>query len=109
MSATITATKTTQVVTSASTPIRELGICTTCNHVKSCLFAKAMRNPIWNCDEFDSSAAAAAPVAVTPSPKTDERHYGEAVREGLCVNCESRTSCAHRKPGITVLECEDYS
>ena len=109
MSATTTTKKTTQVVTSTSTPIRELGICTTCNHVRTCLFAKATRNPVWYCDEFDSSDTTSKPAAVMPSAKVSERHFGEAQREGLCVNCETRTSCAHRKAGVTVVECEDYA
>jgi hypothetical protein len=99
-----------KVVTSTSTPMRDLGICATCNHVRTCLFQQASHHPVWYCDEFDdtnSSSASEQPAAVAV-PKPADHYFGEAIRVGLCVNCEARTGCSYRKPGVTVVECENY-
>jgi hypothetical protein len=112
MSAKTTATATVKagkkVGESVSTPIKQLGVCSTCRHLDRCLFVKAARQPIWSCEEFDSSGAATSGAARTlPQPRPV--NLGEGQAEGLCVNCEVRTGCALRKPGVTVVECESYS
>lgn len=100
----------TQTMTSTSTPVRELGICETCNHNATCLFLKASRHPVWYCDEFDAtntSVKSDKPAAVS-MPKPADHYFGEAIHVGLCANCDSRTGCSYRKPGVTVVECENY-
>jgi hypothetical protein len=110
MSAIITKTETAKQLTSASTTMRELGICTTCNHVSTCLFSQAARNPVWFCDEFDASnaSASAGKPAAVPVAKPADRYFGEAIRVGLCANCDARPGCNYRRPGVTVSECENY-
>jgi len=86
------------------------GICSTCRHEPRCLFARAARQPIQHCEEFDDggSKAKAAP-ATKPVAKSGGIKYGQGQAEGICVNCDTRLTCMHREPGKTVLECEDYS
>ncbi|MEP0815163.1 MAG: hypothetical protein HRF49_10950 [bacterium] len=84
----------------------EIGLCVTCSHHETCLFAKAARQPVWFCDEFTSfeqsnaqtHAGNAADAGVDP----------EAAATGLCANCESFEGCAYRAKGVPVLECEEY-
>ena len=92
-------------------PIKQAGICSTCVHQGTCLFAKASLQPVWFCDEFTdrngedpATHSCPAPV-IEPAPV---EHYGEAQSTGICVNCESRSECMHRRPGEPVWECEDY-
>jgi hypothetical protein len=99
----------TEVVTSASTPVREVGICATCNHSATCLFLQATRRAVWFCDEFDATGSAAPQLADAPLPKPSERYFGEAIAVGLCVSCDARQDCGYRKPGVTIAHCENFS
>lgn len=84
----------------------EIGLCVTCTHYSTCLFAKAARQPVWFCDEFTSfeqskaEARAERPAEAPVNP--------EAAAAGLCANCESFAGCALRSPGVAVFECEEY-
>ena len=59
--------------------IKQAGICSTCIHQGTCLFARASHTPVWYCDEFtdrNGEAPAAhhcpAPV-IEPAPAAQER------------------------------------
>lgn len=96
-----------QVSESVSTTMKPLGVCSTCRHLDRCLFVKAARQAIWSCDEFDDGGASAA-GATRPVMQLKPANLGEGQQEGLCVNCEARTGCTLRKPGVAVVECESY-
>jgi hypothetical protein len=102
-----------QVVSDAtSTQVKEAGLCVTCRHAPRCLFYKAARQAIWFCDEFDDTQGEGKTSTSTPMPKNylDEQPHDleQGPPPSLCVNCENRMTCMNRKPGETVLECEDY-
>ena len=97
----------TQLSEYVSTTIKQLGVCTTCRHLERCLFVKAARQAIWECEEFDGTGAAVSSMA-RPIKQSRPANLGEGQAEGLCMNCEVRTSCTYRKPGVTVVECENY-
>jgi hypothetical protein len=84
------------------------GICLTCNHRPKCLFFKAARRPILFCDEFDNQTS----DAHVEDPQTvllvDGHSYEQGPLPSICVNCDNRLTCMHRKPDEPVLECEDY-
>ena len=85
-----------------------LGICTTCNHMPTCLFLKVARNPVWFCDEFTSdSAASSAKIAALPELEVKARS-NEKLDWGLCSNCAELEKCAYRALGKAVLHCEEY-
>jgi hypothetical protein len=84
------------------------GICQTCVHRPRCLFFKAARRPIQFCDEFDDHHNGVAPAGTDGQPLLDGHSYEQGPPPGICVNCDHRLSCMHRKPNEPVLECEDY-
>lgn len=97
---------------SVSTAVHPAGICSTCRHQSRCLFFKAARQEIHHCEEFDDAhqPGDGPNVAVKETvsrPGGVNTEQGQAV--GLCTNCDTRLTCMHRKPGETVLKCEDYS
>lgn len=96
---------------SYSTPIKEIGICSNCRHKTQCLFLKATKQAIHNCEEFDSVPVPGEPEAARPdmSPiRLQRESSGQALPVGLCTNCDHRLKCMHRQPGVEVLQCEDY-
>ncbi|HES58625.1 MAG TPA: hypothetical protein ENO21_04255 [Firmicutes bacterium] len=86
-----------------------LGICSTCRHLPRCLFVKAARQPIQFCEEFDERAEGGEGETVGLAERSQVVTDGQGVDPGICVNCDSRLTCMHRKPGETVYECQDYS
>ena len=103
-------------VVSISTPIKDKGICVTCSHAPSCVFLKASSRPTWFCEEFDEFNAAAAGVqtasttlaSIQSGAYTNGNGNGNGGVAGLCSNCDVRGACVHRKPGASVIECEEY-
>ncbi|MBN2082877.1 hypothetical protein JW859_11830 [bacterium] len=95
----------------AATPVKPVGICSTCRHQPRCLFFKAARQAIHTCEEFAVAGADDEPAAAANGELTFTGgvQYGEGQSAGLCVNCETRLTCMHRRPGEQVTECEDYS
>ena len=105
-----TATAKPAVVTeSASTPIKQLGICSTCKHVERCLFVRAAHQPIWFCEEFDEQGGEerGSPKKATRQPMAAPVN-GEARSSGICDDCAERSDCEKRIPGEAVTECADY-
>lgn len=86
-----------------------LGICSTCRHLQRCLFVKAARQPIQFCEEFDERAKEGECETASLPERSQAVSDGQGVDPGICVNCDSRLTCMHRKPGETVYECQDYS
>lgn len=86
-----------------------LGICSTCAHQPRCLFVRAARQPIQFCEEFDDRSQAGQPGQQTRPRLRQVATDGQAVDPGICVNCDSRLTCMHRKPGVTMYSCEEYS
>ncbi len=96
---------------SYSTPIKEIGICSNCRHRGQCLFLKATRQAIHNCEEFDSvpvPGEAESPETGRSPIRLQRETSGQGLPVGLCTNCDNRLVCMHRQPGIEVLQCEDY-
>jgi hypothetical protein len=86
-----------------------LGICSTCRHLPRCLFVKAARQPIQFCEEFDEQARDGEDESASLPERSQAVSDGQGNDPGICVNCDSRLTCMHRKPGETVYECQDYS
>ena len=96
---------------SVSTPVQPVGICSTCRHQSRCLFFKAARQAIHHCEEFDDANKAGDKANVTGKTiaKPGDVNLEQGQSAGLCTNCDTRLTCMHRKPGETVLKCEDYT
>jgi hypothetical protein len=84
------------------------GICVTCVHRAKCLFLKAARRPIMFCDEFSNEAIGTQQYAPEGEQLVDGHNYEQGPPPSICVNCDNRLTCMHRKPDEPVLECEDY-
>ena len=92
--------------------VHELGLCYTCNTVKTCTGRKTWIGPVFHCEEFsDVNGGLTQPVAkLAPAAVRDPAPAAEAAnpRMGLCVNCAHRDGC-----GFPIVEggtwhCEEY-
>jgi ribosomal protein L37AE/L43A len=99
----VTKTATAQAVEHVTTAMREQGICSTCRHEPRCLFVKAARQTIWQCEEFCAGGDTAPAHHTAPLPSS-----GEGQPVGLCADCAERGDCSQRQPGVLVTECADY-
>jgi hypothetical protein len=100
-------------VTASPKQRADQGICVSCIHRPTCLFREAARHPIFFCEEFDDQVIPGEPAVETKSaqvaPAEPQINYGEAQELGLCANCNTKTECMNRRPGVAVWHCEDYS
>jgi len=106
---TATKTKTAEMVVYAIE--RELGICSTCINVQGCTFRRGVHEAIWDCDEFSAQEAPSAVPRPAPKAvpiKTATNGNGNGAAAGLCYDCEHKTDCVFRRPGVPVLDCEEY-
>lgn len=92
-------------------PMNQLGICSTCNHMKECTIRKNWKGPVTFCEEFDDYV----PPREVPAPKemkeesdTPHTESDTGKYKGLCVNCDLRKTCAFPKPEGGVWHCEEY-
>ncbi len=90
------------------------GLCITCNHFPSCMFATRAKGPIWFCEEFDDSGPMrTGPLAATlltfPANVVNVQSIElSGTRLDLCSNCDERPTCAFPKPESGVWHCEEY-
>ncbi len=82
------------------------GLCSTCRHSSTCIFTGDTTRPVSECNEFE--------VIEIPDPNPTEeikepinaipdRRY-----QGLCMNCENRSSCMFASTEGGVWHCEEY-
>jgi hypothetical protein len=85
------------------------GLCRTCGHAPDCGYIRNSEQPVVFCEEFDSSTLPMAedtqPEASAPTA-ADMRLWDEY--KGLCMNCDTRETCAIRKPETGIWHCEEY-
>jgi len=85
------------------------GLCRTCGHAPDCGYVRNSEQPVVFCEEFDSSTLPmvedAQPDALAPTA-ADMRLWDEY--KGLCMNCDTRETCAIRKPETGIWHCEEY-
>ena len=88
-----------------------LGICSTCIYVDTCVRRASHDNPVWECNGFDNvplelnkpKIVRSTNVPIENASETDSNKY-----LGLCKNCSSRKTCTHPKSPGGVWHCEDY-
>ena len=88
---------------------KSLGICSTCNYAKSCVYLARATSPIWHCDEFDDYIP---PVNALSAHKSTATNHSVANAPnpplGLCCNCDNFATCMLPKPEGGVWHCEEY-
>jgi hypothetical protein len=92
--------------------VDQLGLCYTCNTVKTCTGRKTWVGPVLHCEEFsdfDGSLTqpvpAAAPTSVGTTGSTEQ---AASPRTGLCVNCAHRDDCGFPAAEGGTWHCEEY-
>ena len=94
-----------------STKTRPSGICVTCRHGESCMYATDPKRPVLQCEEFEcheSSAPAGAATREKRRRNPSEDAAASAGLKGLCVNCDIRDHCDYPRPEGGVWHCEEY-
>ena len=90
------------------------GLCMTCSNEPSC-FHRARRGPALFCEMFDDYLPVTMRIAATlasstadasPAPPCADEDF--ETYAGLCMNCDDRRTCGHRKPAGGIWHCEDY-
>ena len=92
------------------TDIRYNGLCSTCNHARTCMLLHNADRPVHYCEEFDGKAN--DPVRAVSSRGPHISREGPMDAEpypGLCSNCERRETCALPRPEGGVWHCEEYA
>lgn len=84
-----------------------LGICSTCNHLSTCIHRLKNNRPIWFCEEFDDYTPSDL-MAVIDHPEIEEVNDDRNSFMGLCINCENRFDCPHAKQAGGIWQCEEY-
>ncbi len=90
------------------------GICSTCKNAATCVYLAGARQPVLQCEEFEScevsptgkTPKAFPPKGPAPASQADGRASVELM--GLCVDCENRHTCTFYKPEGGVWHCEEY-
>ena len=84
------------------------GLCITCKHRETCMYAKNPERCAVHCEEFEAeSAFVPKKHKVAPNPVRDRVYHKDAPL-GLCVNCNKFPECKFRKPECGVWFCEEY-
>jgi hypothetical protein len=90
------------------TKIMELGICSTCNDVDSCVSRISNMKPVWNCEEFNNYV----PLKDLSMLKIDSTRAGDidvnSLMKGLCANCQLVENCVFPKAEGGVWHCNEY-
>jgi hypothetical protein len=89
-----------------STP--ELGLCATCNHVRTCTSREDFVGPVTFCEEFDAFIEPKRAASAGEQSSTPESDSGAGAQNGLCVNCAHRENCGHRGVEGGIWHCEEY-
>ena len=83
-------------------------LCSTCNQTETCINRGTPERPVFYCEEFSTyspepprSPARVSSADPDPAPGSDKC-------QGLCLNCENRSTCCLQKPEGGVWHCEEY-
>jgi hypothetical protein len=88
--------------------VKPEGLCSTCNHARSCSYVRNPGQPVIFCEEFDSFMPPVVEAAVeSPAPTIEDLKTWDEYK-GLCVNCDQRENCAIRRPETGIWHCEEY-
>ena len=89
-------------------PIEEhLGLCTTCDHLSSCVFYMANGKSVQQCEEYAMSVDAGM-TDRRMKTAAEEAAPKEYEYKGLCMNCEKRNVCRFAKSEGGIWHCEEY-
>jgi hypothetical protein len=88
-----------------------LGVCFSCNQMKTCTSRKGFRGPVFYCEEFDdTSPAHKETVPATTGEHEDTRARCVATAAiGLCADCGNRASCSLSNTPGGIWHCEEYA
>jgi len=94
------------------TKIMELGICSTCNDVDTCVRRQVHLKPVWDCDEFDNYVPQKA-ITRDLSYLSGDRSISSIQDlgislKGLCMNCQIAANCIYPKSEGGVWHCNEY-
>jgi hypothetical protein len=88
------------------------GLCATCEHAPTCMYAREPERPVLECEEFacfETEADSTAPRRISLAVHVPAEDQGdELTAKGLCGNCENRATCTFVKPEGGVWQCEEY-
>ncbi|MCK4657314.1 MAG: hypothetical protein KAT85_09775 [candidate division Zixibacteria bacterium] len=84
------------------------GLCVTCEHAPTCVFAQSGIQPVVFCEEYDEEQVVNAGTT-NMLHRQNRQEEPDFSLKGLCVNCANRKDCTHRKPVTGIWHCEDYA
>jgi len=85
-------------------------LCTTCNHITTCVHGKKRIEPIWFCEQFDDFQPAPKRIWLKSKPEAPAAdHEKSKTLKGLCMNCDYAENCTLHKPEAGIWHCEEYS
>lgn len=88
------------------------GLCGTCVNVSYCMYVKTRRQPVHQCETFDSyvppvRVRRASPTVAFVGSRTTSVAQPNG-RPGLCSTCDHRKTCTLTCPEGGVWHCEEY-
>ncbi len=90
--------------------LRQLGICSTCNHLEECIARKNWKGPVTFCEEYDDYLPPR--IVISNDDKNGLKHEPRKKElsefKGLCMNCEARKRCKFPKTEGGIWHCEEY-
>ena len=94
--------------TQTDSGMETMGICSTCEHMSTCMLRRNNKKPVLFCEEFQPAGN-----PWPPSRRGETTHGGGAMRSGssylgLCRTCRKLSSCPFAKPGGGTWHCTDY-
>ena len=91
--------------------MKEKGICSTCNHMSTCIYLKKAEQPIYFCEEFDDYISSEITNLFQSIPSQTEfnknREYSSEIK-GLCINCDNNQACYFQIRTANISYCEEY-
>lgn len=85
--------------------IKREGLCVTCKHSSSCMYAKSAKGSISNCEEFENEESS---VSFKTAIKETMKEISIDNRAGLCSNCDNKETCTFERSESGVWHCEEY-
>ncbi|MFC1493053.1 hypothetical protein ACFL6O_03770 [candidate division KSB1 bacterium] len=85
-------------------------ICKACEGCDTCTYPINLSRPLLHCAEFKPFPSRVAVTTVPVDSAANIVSSNDEICEypGLCKNCEIKEDCTYYKPGIHVLNCEEY-
>ncbi len=90
------------------------GICSSCGYAGNCMFLQFAKEPVLECEEFEietpfrKKEAYSAAKSVHLAKTTQSLEGDGEKHQGLCVDCESRSTCVLSTCEGGVWHCEEY-